>query len=307
MAKITYHVPVSTYDMNNWSWGVTTVANNSHMQFSTGRYTQDQVGSFTYSGNKLVGGTIDSISFSEWNSVYLTISNINADLSTWESALTNGQGAQMGLDVYKGDDTYIGSSGNDDMYTYTGNDTYDGGAGIDTVHYANVSRDGSGFTATKTAAGYNVKGAGKTDTLINIERLDFGDGSTLALDVGAGEHTGQAFRLYQAAFDRQADTGGLKYWVERLDSDLSLTQAAQLFVETPEFKKVNTDQSSTGLITSYYQHVLNRAPDAGGLAYWENAMATGNTNAAHMLVSFSESAENIANTSAALDGGIWLV
>lgn len=140
---------------------------------------------------------------------------------------------------------------------------------------------------------------GKTDTLVNIERASFGDGSTLALDVGQGQNAGSAYRLYQADFDRKPDTGGLKYWLDGLDTDLTLAQAAQLFVESSEFQKVNTDQSNTGMITSYYQHGLNREPDSGGLAYWENAMSQGEANAVYMLAAFSESAENVANSGCA--------
>lgn len=92
MATINYHVPSSSYDLNKWSWGINTIANSTHLQFSNGRYTQDQIGSFIYDGNRLVDGTINSLSFSEFNDVYLTISDINADISEWQSALSSEQG-----------------------------------------------------------------------------------------------------------------------------------------------------------------------------------------------------------------------
>lgn len=53
------------------------------------------------------------------------------------------------------------------------------------------------------------------------------------------------------------------------------------------------------------QHVLHRAPDATGLVYWSNATANG-MSASEMLVSFSESQENLSNSEAVLSTGLWL-
>lgn len=301
MATLTLHQPINMNTLQAWD-GDFPVVEENHIQATDGVRTQDYFGSFQFSNDELTGGTLTSTKAYQ-NGLYYEVTGFNVDATTIAEYVYNFDMKGAMREVLKGDDTLIGSSGNDVLIGGSGNDNYDGGTGIDTVYYTSNK---SSAKVTSNDNAFIVQTPGKTDTLVNIERIDFGDGSTLALDVGAGEHTGQAYRLYQAAFDRQADTGGLKYWVGRLDNDLSLTQAAQLFVESPEFKKVNPDQSNTGLITSYYQHVLNRAPDAGGLAYWENAMATGNTNAAYMLASFSESAENIANTAAALDNGIWL-
>ena len=48
-------------------------------------------------------------------------------------------------------------------------------------------------------------------------------------------------------------------------------------------------------MSSLYQNVLGRAPDASGLAYWSNALAGGTTRA-QVLVDFSESIENKVRT-----------
>ena len=132
------------------------------------------------------------------------------------------------------------------------------------------------------------------------------DGSVLALDVKAGENTGSAYRLYQAAFDRKPDAAGLKFWTGALDSGASATQVAQGFVSSEEFQTLNPDTDPTSLVNSYYQHVLHRPADAAGLAFWSDAMNHGTTSA-QLLVSFSESHENINNTAADLNNGVWLV
>jgi hypothetical protein len=59
--------------------------------------------------------------------------------------------------------------------------------------------------------------------------------------------------------------------------------------------------SNTQFINLLYQNVLDRAPDASGLAGWLNLMASG-TSREVVLVGFAESAENIAKT-----GADWLV
>ncbi len=55
-----------------------------------------------------------------------------------------------------------------------------------------------------------------------------------------------------------------------------------------------------------YQNVLHRAPDSGGMAVQVAALASG-LSRAQMLANFSESAENLAQTTAHAGGGwIWL-
>lgn len=306
MAIITYNVPISSYDISLWEWGIYTVANSTHLRITDGRHTLDSYGSFTYANNDLSSGLVNSISWSEWGQTYLTIAGVNGDLSVWASAIDNGQGSSIGTGVFDGNDIYLGSTGYDDFYTYLGNDSYDGGAGIDTVHYSYVSNDGSGFAAAPNGSGYIVTGGGKTDTLVNVERIDFGDGSTLALDVKAGENTGAAYRLYQAAFDRKPDTGGLNYWVKDLDKGNNLQQVAKGFVDSAEFKLISPSTDAKSLIDNFYLHVLHRNADDAGFKYWQDSMTNGMT-ASEVLVSFSESAENINNTAADIINGVWLV
>ena len=170
------------------------------------------------------------------------------------------------------------------------------------MHYA---ADRSYFTVTANGNnGFSVKGLGKTDTLNSIERIAFDD-ATLALDVKAGEAAGSAYRAYQAAFDRKPDTAGLKYWVDKMDAGSSLAEVALGFVQSAEFQKQHTATDTNSMITSFYQNVLHRDPDATGMAYWSNAAATG-TQTHEMLAAFSESTENVNNTAAALKNGVWL-
>lgn len=306
MATINYGRPISSYNINDWDRGFNISSNSSLIRFTDGRHNMEYSGSFTYSGNQLSGGTLKSITWSDFSTPYLSVSDINADISSWLSAINNGQGAAIGTAVFNGNDFYMGSSGNDDIYTYGGDDTYNGGAGIDTVHYQAVSTDGSGFTVTPIGSSFKVSGGGKNDTMVNVERIDFGDGSTLALDIRAGENAGSAYRLYQAAFDRKPDTAGLKFWTEQLDKGASLAQVAQGFVASNEFKTINPSNDPASLVNSYYMHVLHRPADADGAKFWVDAMNKGMTSN-QLLVAFSESQENINSTTPSLEHGVWLV
>lgn len=143
------------------------------------------------------------------------------------------------------------------------------------------------------------------DTLTGIERLQFQDG-TLALDTGAGQAAGSAYRLYQAALDRAPDTGGLKYWVAAIDNGQSLSSVASGFMASREFNALyGTNQTQSEMLSTFYRNVLNREPDSAGFSYWTNELNRG-LSTQDMLVSFSESNENIANLASAMNQGLWL-
>lgn len=101
--------------------------------------------------------------------------------------------------------------------------------------------------------------------------------------------------LYQAAFGRTPDTGGLQYWVAQMQGGLSLSDVTQAFAQSSEFASV-AGTSSTQFITALYQNTLGRAPDAGGLAYWVEQAANGSSPAS-LLASFTASAEGQRVTS----------
>lgn len=238
-----------------------------------------------------VGGRVSGASYGLDGVTYLSVTGLNINVPSYSAALNT---------FFNGNDTYLGSWGNDHFYAYSGNDIYSGGAGVDTVHY-NVAR--SYFTITGTSS-YTLRGLNKTDFLTGVERVAFTNG-TLALDVKAGENAGSAYRAYQAAFDRKPDAAGLSYWMQKMDAGASLAEVAMGFVQSNEFQQLNPVGNTAGMITAYYKNVLHRAPDAGGQAFWSNQAASG-MQAHEMLAAFSESTENINNTAAALQGGIWL-
>lgn len=195
-----------------------------------------------------------------------------------------------------------GTAGADTLAATAGNNLLDGGAGIDTALYAGARGN---YTVAKTAYGYTVAdqaGTGGTDLLVASERIKFADKS-LAIDIdGLG---GQAYRIYQAAFDRAPDLGGLGYWMAVMDGGASLGGVAGGFMGTPEFASLygSTTPSNDVLVTKLYSNVLHRTPDADGYAYWMNILNTGLSSQATVLTEFSESAENKAQVIGVIQNG----
>ena len=304
MATVTYNQPLNPYTLGSWynSGAYFSYANASGFQLTDGYHSLTYTGSFTYDADGVSGGTLDGLYWATGNSPTFSIAGINTDFNQLLDYSLKGDEQAIAKITLQGNDTFIGSNGNDDFYGYAGIDSYNGNGGLDTVWY-----DTGKTTAivNPTDTGYKVITPGKIDTLVNIERLEFGDGSSLALDVKAGQNAGSAYRLYEAAFDRKPDTAGLKYWVKEMDAGQNIGQIAQSFVNSAEFKALNPGQDPNSMINSYYLHVLHRAADDAGLQYWNNQMANG-MKANEVLVSFSESQENLNNTQAELAHGVWL-
>jgi len=202
-----------------------------------------------------------------------------------------------------GDDTLEGTSADDTFIGGAGNDSIDGGDGIDRAQYSGFKAD---YSISRTDSGAilitdRVAGRDGTDTLVNIERLQFADGTT---EFDASGHGGEAYRLYQAAFDRAPDTAGLGYWVGRLDDGASLRDVADAFLHSQEFEDKFGGPDAHTYVTQLYQNVLHREGDSGGEQYWEHNLSTGALTRAEALMLFSESPENQANLVGTISAGI---
>ena len=218
-------------------------------------------------------------------------------ITTRSNYLANLQDAQL----FSGNDFISGNSFDNALEGWAGNDTLDGGSGTDTAVYSNpiqqsVYSRGADGTAT-------VSSADGVDTLINIERLQFTEKAKTNDDT---KTTGQAYRLYQAAFNRAPDLPGLGYQLNDLDHVYSLTQVASNFIASPEFQATYGNVDDTQFISLLYKNVLHRDPDPGGLQFHLDEIASHQTRA-DVLVHFSESPENQANVIGAIAEGILYV
>lgn len=189
------------------------------------------------------------------------------------------------------------------VFELTGGDQHvDGQGGLDSVLYHGAR---AGFAVDRQASGFSVidqAGANGHDTLVNIERIRFSDGA-VALDLDGA--AGQAYRLYQAAFDRAPDLGGLGYWINGLDHGLTLTQVAGEFSKSKEFIDMyGANPSDAEFIDLLYQNVLHREPESGGFAYWMEVLGKQHLQREEVLAFFSESAENQAQVIGSIENGI---
>lgn len=193
-----------------------------------------------------------------------------------------------------------GGAQNDFLRGGAGNDFIDGGAGIDTL-VVDGTRANYRTTVSSTATVIkHLTGNGGADTLTQVERIHFSDVS-LALDTtGPG---GQAYRLYQAAFNRAPDKAGLGFHMNALDAGWSIVAVAKNFIDSPEFSATYGSLNDQAFVTQLYANVLHREPDSGGLAFHVHNLA-GGMSRAQTLVGFSESPENQAALIGVIQNGM---
>lgn len=208
------------------------------------------------------------------------------------------------------DDVIIGNDENNFFVGYGGNDHIDGGGGIDIAAFWDRAPGDLRITGigTDTVTVVDLLGDWGTDTLTNIERIDFGGTGLLAIDING--NAGQAYRLYQAAFDRTPDGDGLGFWIGRLDKgEDDLLSAASRFLDSREFIDTygTPETVSNGrFVELLYRHALDRELDQSGYDYWVGRLERGEGTRSDLLAHFSESDENKARVFDQISDGIWL-
>jgi hypothetical protein len=195
-----------------------------------------------------------------------------------------------------------GSDASERLLATAGNNHINGGGGIDTVQYSGAAAN---YTVARTAYGYTVTdktGSGGTDLLVSDERIQFADKS-IGIDTdGIG---GQAYRMYQASFDRAPDLPGLGYWMYLMEHGWSLRQMAAGFMNSQEFENLYGSRAPANdvFVTKLYNNVLHREPEAAGYAHWMDILDNHKDTQAGVLLAFSESAENQAQVIGTIQNG----
>jgi alpha-tubulin suppressor-like RCC1 family protein len=161
------------------------------------------------------------------------------------------------------------------------------------------------YTIVKTADGYTVTNKTGTEpvrTISNVKKLQFAD---VSVSLESDGTAAQAYRLYQAAFDRTPDLGGLGFHVTAIDgTGASLAQVAQGFINSPEFSQKYGSVDNQRFVTLLYSNVLHRVPDSGGLSFWTGFLDSGALSRAQVLTGFSESPENKTQVAARIENGV---
>ena len=186
----------------------------------------------------------------------------------------------------------------------------DGGDGLDKAQYIGSYYD---YTIEKQLDSYSIHdrlSLEGTDTVSNIERIEFADG-TLAFDTNG--NAGQAYRLYQAAFERTPDPVGVGYHVNDIESNgLILYQIAGNFLASPEFENTyGSNLNDSDFVDALYDNVLGRSPDEFERDYYVDRFSRSEGDPLWMdraasLIGFSESPENMNIVNDDILNGIWM-
>ncbi|VVP82126.1 hypothetical protein PS918_02401 [Pseudomonas fluorescens] len=105
--------------------------------------------------------------------------------------------------------------------------------------------------------------------------------------------------LYISFFNRAPDSAGLAYWVEQLDKGpLTLEDISKNWMteQAEGLAKYPSTLTDNDFITQIYQATLGRAPDAEGLAYWQDQLTNNSVGRDVFLAAVINGAK--ANTSA---------
>ena len=95
------------------------------------------------------------------------------------------------------------------------------------------------------------------------------------------DQTALITQIYVGYFNRAPDPDGLNYWLAQLQSGVPAAAIAASFAGQPEalsaYAYLNNPVagSADAFLNAIYDHLFNRAPDAGGLRYWKGELQAG--------------------------------
>jgi VCBS repeat-containing protein len=178
-----------------------------------------------------------------------------------------------------GDDLIFGEAGDDIVFGGAGNDIVHGGLGNDVATFEGSLDD---YTVLFNNASVTV--TSKTDEtdinhVINAEALRFADQE---VSVVFDPVTETFAWLYGSVLGRQADLGGIEFYVGRyLDEGIALGGIALEMLRSQEFTDSNGavafDQIETigEMVETLYEHLHGRASDSEGFAHWVSELESG--------------------------------
>lgn len=218
-----------------------------------------------------------------------------------------------------GNDVIDGGGDNDVLYGGTGNDVVNGGGGSDTLNrvegrdvmYGGTGSDVLQLTVISAQAdilklrtnSFFIKDdAGNLAIVRDVEQIQYTDNTVGLGSVGLFENVNlQLVEIYMAAFNRAPETGGYEYWVARVATEGILNVANVIFSIPSVLAIYPQDMTSEEFVTAIYQNVLDKAPDAAGLAYWVNSLNAPGGSRGKLVLDLAGAALNTADGTSGKD------
>lgn len=205
-----------------------------------------------------------------------------------------GDAASQQIDLGVGGDVLDGGAGDDVLAGGGGADHVAGGAGDDVVQGGRSDVGGWRFTlgtdGTLTAQHSFRPGASGPGQQETVQRGEL-DGSAAGLGwLGASNETlTDLALLYQGAFGRAPDLGGLAFYVGQ---GATAAAVARDFLASGEWRDTAPQQGENALfVADLYQRVLGRAADVAGQQHWTAALDGGALTRGEVLAAFALSGE----------------
>lgn len=102
-------------------------------------------------------------------------------------------------------------------------------------------------------------------------------------------------QLYVAYFNRPADAAGLDFWAKQVTNGATLATISATFAATPEYKALFANLSNDQVVSTIYQNLFNRAPDAAGLKFWSDKLTDKALTVDNVVAEVAKSAQQNAN------------
>lgn len=130
------------------------------------------------------------------------------------------------------------------------------------------------YAAALRALFLGTPGSGRQIDHLAHRAVELGPPTVVSELAGSREWAGVVItEMYQDVLGRAPDAGGLQFWLDRLADGARTQDIGAQFYSSPEY--VEASGSTDAWLGRLYRALLDREPDASGLAYWRAQMDAG--------------------------------
>ncbi|MCQ4320683.1 DUF4214 domain-containing protein [Stutzerimonas stutzeri] len=112
------------------------------------------------------------------------------------------------------------------------------------------------------------------------------------INTAASLHHAAVQSIYLAYFGRPADPEGLEYWAaQMLAEGGEMLNVARAFASSDEYQEGLAELTPQEQVSALYQQLFGREADATGLAYWSDALVTGEATLGDIALAMMQGAQ----------------